>query len=55
MNKDKGMIYALSSVTFTVLLIALFINVKNPRILGAALILPLATLLRRAERGTVTG
>lgn len=54
MNKDKGMIYALSSVTFTVLLIALFINVKNPRILGAALILPLAvaTLLLIRKRAS---
>lgn len=45
MNKDKSMTYALSSVAFTVLLIALFINVKNPRFLATALILPLAVLI----------
>jgi signal peptidase I len=54
MNKDKCKIYALSSVTFTVLLIALFINVKSPRILASALILPLAvaTLLLIRKRSS---
>ena len=41
MNKDKGRIYALSITAFAVLLIALFVNVKTPRYLAVALMIPL--------------
>jgi len=44
MNKDKKITYIISLIIFAVLLTALFVNVKIPRVLTAILIAPLAFL-----------
>ena len=44
MNKDKKMMYVISLLTFAVLLVALFINVKSSRILAALLLIPLTVI-----------
>ena len=46
MNKDKKTLYAVSSLIFAVLLGALFVSVKNSKLLAAGLLLPLAIITR---------
>lgn len=44
MYKDKKILYSISLITFAVLLSALFVGVKNSKILAACLLIPLTAL-----------
>ena len=50
MNKDKKVLYVISSIILAVLLSALFINVGSSKIVAACLLLPLAVITRTAIR-----
>lgn len=50
MNKDKKVLYLISSIILAVLLSALFINVGSSKIVAACLLLPLAVITRTAIR-----